>query len=113
MAGRPLDPAPFVHLYNAASDLVRDIKVCVQLGNLGQIFAEPSSLYVALAAVLDIPPVKFLKFGLTETKELQNQRKKKQVQKEGWLKKLERGNFQTPPVLQTNVCNQQIDVGCT
>eukprot|EP00957_Ditylum_brightwellii_P138096 10527661-Ditylum_brightwellii.AAC.1 len=50
MTGRPLDPTPFVRLYNAASDLVRDIEVCAQLGSLGQIFAEPFSLYVVPTA---------------------------------------------------------------
>eukprot|EP00957_Ditylum_brightwellii_P031598 2396011-Ditylum_brightwellii.AAC.1 len=58
MAGRPLDPAPFVPLYNAASDLVRDIEVCAQLGSLRQIFAESSSLYIAPTATPDIPPTK-------------------------------------------------------
>eukprot|EP00957_Ditylum_brightwellii_P142400 10849466-Ditylum_brightwellii.AAC.1 len=43
---------------------------------------------------------------------LENQKKKKQAQKEGWLKKSGRGNFCTPPGLQTNVCNQRIAVGC-
>eukprot|EP00957_Ditylum_brightwellii_P206619 15349235-Ditylum_brightwellii.AAC.1 len=77
MAGRPLDPALFVHLYNTASDLVRDIDVCDQLGSLGQIFAENSSLYVAPTAAPDIPPTKRLKVGPSETKELKNQQKKK------------------------------------
>eukprot|EP00957_Ditylum_brightwellii_P130596 9962296-Ditylum_brightwellii.AAC.1 len=113
MAGRPLDPSPFVCLYNAASDFVRDIKVCAQLGSLGQIFVEPSSLYAAPATAQDIPPTKHPKVGPTETKESENQRKKKQVQKEGWLKKLGRGNFRTPPGLQTNIYNQHIIVGCT
>eukprot|EP00957_Ditylum_brightwellii_P168916 12857003-Ditylum_brightwellii.AAC.1 len=45
MAGRPLDSDPFVNLYNAASDLIRGIKVCSKLESLGQIFPEPSSLY--------------------------------------------------------------------
>eukprot|EP00957_Ditylum_brightwellii_P081369 6189276-Ditylum_brightwellii.AAC.1 len=112
MTGRPLDPVPFVHLYIAASDLVRDIKVCAQLGSLGQIFAEPSSLCIMPAAAPDIPPSEHLKVGLTETKESENQRKKKQAQKESWLKKSGRGNFQAPPGLQTNVCNQHIFVGC-
>eukprot|EP00957_Ditylum_brightwellii_P059059 4479646-Ditylum_brightwellii.AAC.1 len=49
MAGRPLDPAPLLHSYNAASDLIRGIEVCDQLGRLGQIFAKPSSLSVAPA----------------------------------------------------------------
>eukprot|EP00957_Ditylum_brightwellii_P000102 7556-Ditylum_brightwellii.AAC.2 len=82
MAGRPLDLAPFVYLYNAASDLIRDIEVCAQLGSLGQIFAEPSSLYVAPTAAPDIHLAKCLKVGPSETKELENQRKKKQAQKE-------------------------------
>eukprot|EP00957_Ditylum_brightwellii_P028008 2115129-Ditylum_brightwellii.AAC.1 len=46
MVGQPLDPAPFVHISNAVADLIRDIEVCSQLGSLGQIFAEPSALYV-------------------------------------------------------------------
>eukprot|EP00957_Ditylum_brightwellii_P139984 10666809-Ditylum_brightwellii.AAC.1 len=82
MVERPLDPAPFVHLYDAASDLVRDIEVCAQLGSLGKIFAEPSSLYVAPTAAPDIPPAKRPKDGPSETKESKNQWKKKQVQKE-------------------------------
>eukprot|EP00957_Ditylum_brightwellii_P081014 6162228-Ditylum_brightwellii.AAC.1 len=73
MTGRLLYPDPFVHLYNAASDLVMDIKVCDQLGNLGQIFTEPSSLYIAQTAVPDIPPLKHLKVGPSETKESENQ----------------------------------------
>eukprot|EP00957_Ditylum_brightwellii_P071324 5421959-Ditylum_brightwellii.AAC.1 len=56
MVGRPLDPAPFVRLYNIASDLARDIEVCAQLGSLRQIFAEPFSLDTALTAAPDIPP---------------------------------------------------------
>eukprot|EP00957_Ditylum_brightwellii_P002192 168198-Ditylum_brightwellii.AAC.1 len=58
MAGRPLDPVPFVHLYNTASDLVRDIKVCAQLESLGQMFAKPSSLYVVPTAAQGTPPTK-------------------------------------------------------
>eukprot|EP00957_Ditylum_brightwellii_P129666 9891273-Ditylum_brightwellii.AAC.2 len=77
MTERPLDPAPFVHLYNAASDLIRDIEICTQLGSLGQIFAEPSSLYVAPAATPDIPPANHPKVRPTETKESENQWKKK------------------------------------
>eukprot|EP00957_Ditylum_brightwellii_P019573 1476093-Ditylum_brightwellii.AAC.1 len=91
MTGRPLNPAPFVWLYNAASDLVRDIEVCAQLRSLGQIFAEPSSLYVAPAATPSTPPAKHPKVGQTKDKELENQRKKKQAQKKGWLKKSARG----------------------
>eukprot|EP00957_Ditylum_brightwellii_P189095 14394267-Ditylum_brightwellii.AAC.1 len=93
MAGRPLDPAPFVQLYNAASDLVRDIDVCAQLGSLGQIFAEPSSLYVTPTAAPDNHPAKHPKVGPPETKESENQWKKKQAQREGLLKKSGRGNF--------------------
>eukprot|EP00957_Ditylum_brightwellii_P190791 14524644-Ditylum_brightwellii.AAC.1 len=111
MAGRTLDPAPFMYLYNAVSDLVRDIEVCVQLGSLGQIYAEPSSRYVAPAAAPDTPPPKHPKVGPTETNESENQRKKKQAQKEGWLKKLGGGNFQKTSGLQTNVCNQHIIMG--
>eukprot|EP00957_Ditylum_brightwellii_P076126 5787162-Ditylum_brightwellii.AAC.1 len=61
MAGRPLDPAPFVCLYNVASELVRDIEVCAQFGSLGQIFVEPSSLYVTSTAAPDIHPAKCAK----------------------------------------------------
>eukprot|EP00957_Ditylum_brightwellii_P024781 1872383-Ditylum_brightwellii.AAC.2 len=46
MAGKPLDPAPFVHISSAASDLVCNIEICTQLGSLGQIFAAPSVLYI-------------------------------------------------------------------
>eukprot|EP00957_Ditylum_brightwellii_P043159 3270788-Ditylum_brightwellii.AAC.1 len=46
MAGQPLDPTPFVHISNAASDLISDIEICTQLGSLGQIFAAPSVLYI-------------------------------------------------------------------
>eukprot|EP00957_Ditylum_brightwellii_P030042 2273910-Ditylum_brightwellii.AAC.1 len=46
MAGQPLDPAPFVRISNAASDLIRNIEICTQLGSLGQIFAASSVLYV-------------------------------------------------------------------
>eukprot|EP00957_Ditylum_brightwellii_P167257 12732285-Ditylum_brightwellii.AAC.1 len=112
MAGRPLDPAPFVQLYNAASDLVRDIKVCTQLGSLGQIFAEPSSLCVALTPAPRTPPAKCPKVGQTKNNNSENQRKKKQAQKEGWLKKLARGKFRSPPSIQTNICAQHIVVDC-
>eukprot|EP00957_Ditylum_brightwellii_P010470 793096-Ditylum_brightwellii.AAC.1 len=87
MAGRPLYPVSFLHLYKAASNLARDIKVCAQLGSLGQIFAEPSSLYVAAATTLITPPTKHPKTGATENEESENQRKKKQAQQKGWLKK--------------------------
>eukprot|EP00957_Ditylum_brightwellii_P183306 13962812-Ditylum_brightwellii.AAC.1 len=87
MTGRPLDPAPFVYLYNAVSNLVRDIEVCTQLRSLGQIFTKPSSLYIAPAATPGTPPTKHLKIGAIETKESENQRKKKQAQKERWLKR--------------------------
>eukprot|EP00957_Ditylum_brightwellii_P047749 3627232-Ditylum_brightwellii.AAC.1 len=93
VAGRPLDPAPFVHLYNVASDLVRDTKVCTQLGSLVQIFAKPSSLYIAPDATPGTLPAKHSKTGATENKESKNQRKKKQAQKEGWLKKTDRCKF--------------------
>ena len=46
MAGQPLDPAPFVRISNAASDLICNIEICTQLGSLGQIFATPSVLYI-------------------------------------------------------------------
>eukprot|EP00957_Ditylum_brightwellii_P164375 12514263-Ditylum_brightwellii.AAC.1 len=46
MAGQPLDPAPFVRISDAASDLIHDIEICTQLGSLGQIFAAPSVLYI-------------------------------------------------------------------
>eukprot|EP00957_Ditylum_brightwellii_P148567 11312397-Ditylum_brightwellii.AAC.1 len=46
MAGQPLDPAPFVHISNAASDLIHIIEICTQLGSLGQISAAPSVLYI-------------------------------------------------------------------
>eukprot|EP00957_Ditylum_brightwellii_P079808 6069619-Ditylum_brightwellii.AAC.1 len=93
MAGRPLHPAPFVCLYNAASDLVKNIKACAQLGSLGQIFAKLSSLYAGPTAASDIHPAKHPKVGPSETEESENQQKKKQVQKEGWLKKSGMGNF--------------------
>eukprot|EP00957_Ditylum_brightwellii_P006788 514995-Ditylum_brightwellii.AAC.2 len=63
MAGRLLDPAPFIHLYNDATDLVRGIEFCDQLGSLGQIFAEPSFLYVTLTATPDSHPAKHPKIG--------------------------------------------------
>eukprot|EP00957_Ditylum_brightwellii_P079260 6027387-Ditylum_brightwellii.AAC.1 len=96
MTRRHLDPVPFVHLYNAASDLVRDIEVCAQLRSRGQIFADPSSLYVAPAATPGIPPARHPETGETENKESENQRKKKQTQKEGWLRKTSRGKFRPP-----------------
>eukprot|EP00957_Ditylum_brightwellii_P147549 11236518-Ditylum_brightwellii.AAC.3 len=83
MAERLLDPAPFVHLYNAASDLARDIEVCTQLGSLGQIFAKPSSLYVTPAVAPGILPARCPMIGAMENKESENQRKKKQAQKKG------------------------------
>eukprot|EP00957_Ditylum_brightwellii_P112971 8614825-Ditylum_brightwellii.AAC.1 len=82
MAGKPLDPDPFVRLYNAASDLVRDIEVCAQLGSLGQILAEPSSLYVAPTAASDNHPAKRPKVGPLESEESENQQKQKQAQRE-------------------------------
>eukprot|EP00957_Ditylum_brightwellii_P018257 1375188-Ditylum_brightwellii.AAC.1 len=110
MAGRPLDPVPFVYLYNAASDLIKGIEVCAQLGSLGQIFVEPSSLYIVPAATPSTPPANGLKSGAADNEELENQRKKKQAQNEGWLKKRARGKFR-PPSLQTNICTQYIVVG--
>eukprot|EP00957_Ditylum_brightwellii_P057191 4333386-Ditylum_brightwellii.AAC.1 len=77
MAGRPLDPAPFFHSYNTASDLVRKIEVCTQLGSLGQIFTGPSSLYVVPAATSSIPFVECPRAGATENEESKNQQKKK------------------------------------
>eukprot|EP00957_Ditylum_brightwellii_P200488 15284132-Ditylum_brightwellii.AAC.1 len=35
LAGRPLDPAPFVHIANADVDLIQDIEICTLLGSLG------------------------------------------------------------------------------
>eukprot|EP00957_Ditylum_brightwellii_P189047 14391363-Ditylum_brightwellii.AAC.1 len=46
MTGQSLDPAPFVRISNAASDLICVIESCTQLGSLGQIFAAPSVLYI-------------------------------------------------------------------
>eukprot|EP00957_Ditylum_brightwellii_P097734 7442837-Ditylum_brightwellii.AAC.1 len=85
--GRHLDPVPFVHLYNAASDFVRDIEICAQLRSLGHIFAKPSFLYIMPAATPSTPSTKHPKTGAMENKESENQRKKKQTQKERWLKK--------------------------
>eukprot|EP00957_Ditylum_brightwellii_P092866 7069377-Ditylum_brightwellii.AAC.2 len=34
LAGRPLDPAPFVHISNTAANLIQDIEICTQLGSL-------------------------------------------------------------------------------
>eukprot|EP00957_Ditylum_brightwellii_P017818 1341470-Ditylum_brightwellii.AAC.1 len=96
MTGKTLDPAPFLHLYNTAFDLVRDIKVCDQLGRLGQIFAEPSSLYAAPAATSSTPPAKRPRSGATDNEESENQGKKKWTQQEGWLKNTSRGKFRCP-----------------
>eukprot|EP00957_Ditylum_brightwellii_P172849 13158696-Ditylum_brightwellii.AAC.1 len=46
MVGQSLDPAPFVCIFNAASDLIRNIEIRTQLGSLGQIFAASSVLYI-------------------------------------------------------------------
>eukprot|EP00957_Ditylum_brightwellii_P073171 5562198-Ditylum_brightwellii.AAC.1 len=84
MTGRPLDPAPFVCLYNTASDLVKDIGVCAQLASLGQNFAEHSSLYIVPTAAPDSHPAKCLKVGPPETKDSENQQMKNQTQREDW-----------------------------
>eukprot|EP00957_Ditylum_brightwellii_P206132 15346965-Ditylum_brightwellii.AAC.1 len=103
MTGKSLDPAPFLCLCNAASDFIRDIEVCTQLDSLDQIFAEPSSLYVAPDNVPSTTPTKHPKPGTTENKESGNQRKKKKLQQEGFLKMTTRRDFRSPPGLQTQI----------
>eukprot|EP00957_Ditylum_brightwellii_P211239 15365939-Ditylum_brightwellii.AAC.2 len=56
LAGRPLDPAPFACISNVTADLICDIKICNQLGSLGQIFAEPSVLCKKLTPKPDHMP---------------------------------------------------------
>ena len=97
MAGQPLDPAPFVCISNAASDLIRDIEVCTQLGSLGQIFASPSVLYLTPAPkptpTPTTTPDKHPRPSLTQNDDPELARKRRKSEKEGWLKKLSRGIF--------------------
>ena len=100
MAGQPLDPAPFVRISNAASDLIQDIEVCTQLGSLGQIFAAPSVLYVKPTPKPTPTPAtapnKHLRPSLTQNDDIELARKRKKAEKDGWLKKLSRGSFRQP-----------------
>eukprot|EP00957_Ditylum_brightwellii_P021194 1597686-Ditylum_brightwellii.AAC.1 len=60
------------------------------------VFAEPFSLYVAPAATPSTSPAKHPKAGAAENEESENQKNKKLVQQEGWLKKTTRGKFRPP-----------------
>jgi hypothetical protein len=92
MAGQPLDPAPFVRISNAASDLIHDIEICTHMGSLGQIFAPPSVLYVKpTPKPMPTPattPDKRPRPSLTQNDDPEFARKRKKAEKEGWLKKL-------------------------
>eukprot|EP00957_Ditylum_brightwellii_P210900 15365535-Ditylum_brightwellii.AAC.1 len=58
IAGKPLGPTPFLCIFNAVAELVRNIEICMQLRSLGQIFTEPTSLYVKPAPIPQTTPVK-------------------------------------------------------
>eukprot|EP00957_Ditylum_brightwellii_P129543 9880958-Ditylum_brightwellii.AAC.1 len=100
MAGQPLDPAPFVCISNAASDLICNIEICTQLGSLGQIFASPSVLYVKptpkSTPTPATMPVKHLRPPLTQNDDPELARKRKKAEKDRWLRKLSRGSFRQP-----------------
>eukprot|EP00957_Ditylum_brightwellii_P125353 9554110-Ditylum_brightwellii.AAC.1 len=112
MAGQPLDPAPFVHISNAAADLICDIEICTQLGSLDQIFAEPSALYVK-PTPKPIPtpalmPDKCPRPSPAQNNESELAKKQKAAEKEGWLKKSSRGSFCQPADLSITCCSQHI-----
>eukprot|EP00957_Ditylum_brightwellii_P171808 13079213-Ditylum_brightwellii.AAC.1 len=87
MASQPLDPALFVRISNAASDLIQDIEVCTQLGSLGQTFAAPSVLYMTpTPKPIPMPatmPDKRLRPFLTQNDDPELARKRKKAEKEG------------------------------
>eukprot|EP00957_Ditylum_brightwellii_P048901 3710240-Ditylum_brightwellii.AAC.1 len=100
MTGQPLDPATFVRISNAASDLICDIEICTQLGSLDQIYAAPSVLYVKpTPKPMHTPattPNKCPRPSLTQNDDPELARKHKKDEKDGWLKKLSRGSFCQP-----------------
>eukprot|EP00957_Ditylum_brightwellii_P203108 15333252-Ditylum_brightwellii.AAC.1 len=100
MVGQPLDPATFVCISNAASDLIHNNEICTQLGSLGQIFAAPSVLYIKTTPKpMPTPttmPDKRPRSSLTQNDDPELARKRKKAKKDGRLKKLSRGNFCQP-----------------
>eukprot|EP00957_Ditylum_brightwellii_P170849 13003856-Ditylum_brightwellii.AAC.2 len=94
LAGRPIDPAPFMCVSNAAADLVHDIEICTQFGRLVQIFAEPSVLYKNLTPKLDpnptTPPNRCPRPSPKKSGDSELVKKQRKAKKEGWLKKSSR-----------------------
>eukprot|EP00957_Ditylum_brightwellii_P134070 10221466-Ditylum_brightwellii.AAC.1 len=82
LAGRPLDPAPFVHISNAAADLIQDIEICIQLSSLGKIFAALSVLYVKPAPTPTNMPVKCPRKSLVNNNDSEMVKKRKKSEKE-------------------------------
>eukprot|EP00957_Ditylum_brightwellii_P079154 6019887-Ditylum_brightwellii.AAC.1 len=56
-------------------------------------------------------PDKRLRPSLTQNDDPELARKYKKAEKEGWLKKLSRGNFRQPADLSVTCCSQHIIVG--
>ena len=87
MVGQPLDPAPFMRIPNAASDLIQDIEICTQLGSLGQIFAAPSVLYIKpTPKPMPMPattPDKRLRPSLTQNDDPELAKKCRKARKDG------------------------------
>eukprot|EP00957_Ditylum_brightwellii_P178407 13589521-Ditylum_brightwellii.AAC.1 len=94
LAGRPLDPALFVCIPNATTDLIQGIEICIQLSSLGEIFAEPSVLYVKPVPVpAPAPtntPTKHPRKSPGDNNDSEMVKKRKKAEKEGWLKKSSR-----------------------
>eukprot|EP00957_Ditylum_brightwellii_P132083 10070502-Ditylum_brightwellii.AAC.1 len=116
LAGRLLDPAPFVQISNAAADLICDIEICTQLGSLDQIFAEPSVLYKKPTPKPERMPTttpnKHPRPSPYKGDESELVKKQRKAKKEGWLKKSFRGSFHPPSNLSVQCCSQHIIVSC-
>eukprot|EP00957_Ditylum_brightwellii_P193043 14698761-Ditylum_brightwellii.AAC.1 len=117
MVGQPMDPAPFVHISNAAAELNYDIEICTQLGSMGQIFVEASAFYVKPALKLiptpAVMPNKHLRPAPTQNDESKCAKKQKEAEKEGRLKRAIRGGFCQPANLSVTCCSQHFIVGCS
>eukprot|EP00957_Ditylum_brightwellii_P175201 13338805-Ditylum_brightwellii.AAC.1 len=117
MAGQSLDPAPFVRISNASSDLICDIEICTQLGSMGQIFAAPTVLCIKpTPKPMPTPatmPDKHLRPSLTQNDDPELAKKHRKAEKDGWLKKLSRGSIHQPADLSVTCCSQHIIMGCS
>eukprot|EP00957_Ditylum_brightwellii_P175102 13332168-Ditylum_brightwellii.AAC.1 len=76
MTWKLLDPTPFLCISNEEAELIRDIKICTQLGSLGQIFAEPTSLYIKPVPAPPTTPAKCPTSHLSESTDADFQKKK-------------------------------------